>query len=136
MSQSREPEEIVNKSDGSIRDLSCKYITCDDYFHFTRCVRKMDYLSALEDAIEEHGLEQYYPLMSLVDVRCSKCDGCGYEASLKGSVRLSDDEPSTFCGKISKEELLKVVEELKLPWAKNRLLELEKQISSMKQVLA
>ena len=61
-----------------MRDLSCKFITCDTWFHYTKCLLKQIYSDLLYDKFKEAGLQ--FPDVALtISTSCNKSKHCQYQ---------------------------------------------------------
>ena len=61
-----------------MRNLDCRWITCDEHFRYTVCLLKKVLVDKLYDAFDARGYE--YPwCTSFTNDACNCCDGCMYE---------------------------------------------------------
>ena len=66
-----------------MRDLDCRWITCDTYCHYTECILKKAYVDALSDKFEKIGFKQ-------PEVAFQLSIGCDRKISWSGAPSNND----------------------------------------------
>ena len=74
-----------------MRDLDCRWISCDEHFKYSECLLKKAYIDALYDKFEELGFSHPF-FSSQIPCNCDHTNICPFENSRDASTGIKSND--------------------------------------------